>query len=73
MSNNDGGRGGGRKPGRPKDSGYRGQEKFYGKCDVRLSRKELSMLERLSDLNGVSKSDVMRRALRDYFKFNAEE
>ena len=68
MSNNEHGRG----VGRPKDIGIRGGQASTGKCDVRLSTEELGMLERLSDANGVTKSDIMRKALRDFYKFNSE-
>ena len=47
-----------KKHGRPKYS-----NKFYGKCDVRLDKKELEMLDHLSELNEVTRSDIMRRAL----------
>ena len=57
-----------RRQGRPKYS-----NKFYGKCDVRLDKQELVMLEHLSELNEVTKSDIMRRALRDYYMFNTEK
>ena len=57
-----------RRQGRPKYS-----NKFYGKCDVRLDKQELVMLEHLSELNEVTKSDIMRRALRDYYMFNTEQ
>lgn len=57
-----------RKHGRPKYS-----NKFYGKCDIRLDKKELEMLDYLSELNEVTRSDIMRRALRDYYKFNTDK
>ena len=57
-----------KKRGRPKYSNI-----FYGKCDVRLDKQELNMLEHLSELNEVTKSDIMRRALRDYYMFNTEK
>ena len=57
-----------RKHGRRKYS-----NKFYGKCDVRLDKKELEMLDHLSELNEVTRSDIMRRALRDYYKFNTDK
>lgn len=59
--------------GRPKDSGARGGQSYSGKCDVRLDKQELNMLDQLTERNGVTRSDVMRRALRDYFKFNTDE
>jgi hypothetical protein len=67
--NNDIGRG----VGRPKDCGIRGGSASTGKCDVRLSTEELGMLEQLADRNGVTKSDIMRKALRDFHKFNSEK
>ena len=57
-----------RKPGRPMWSGER-----VSKCDVRLNAEERNMLEELAERNNVSNSDVMRRALRDLYKFNSVE
>lgn len=57
-----------KKPGRPRFSNV-----YYGKFDVRLDKQELAMLEHLSELNEVTKSDVMRKALRDYYKFNTDK
>lgn len=57
-----------RKQGRPMFSNV-----YSGKCDVRLDKQELEMLDHLSGLNGVTKSDVMRRALRDYYRFNTDK
>ena len=51
----------------------KGCHNYVGKCDIRLDAKEDSMLNHLAELNGVTRSDVMRRALRDYFKFNTGE
>lgn len=45
-----------------------------GKCDVRLSEEEMSMLEKLSDIEEVTKSDIMRKALRLLFRtYNKEK
>lgn len=60
-------------PGRPKDIGNKGRSVYRGKCDVRLTKEEDAMLNQLAELNEVSRSDVMRRALNDYWKFNTEE
>lgn len=57
-----------RKPGRPNNS-----KSYSGKCDVRLSTQEDSMLNSLAERNNVSRSDVMRKALRDFYKFNSGE
>ena len=57
-----------RGPGRPMWSGER-----VSKCDVRLNAEERRMLEELAARNEVSNSDIMRRALRDLYKFNSEE
>lgn len=57
-----------RKPGRPNDN-----KSYSGKCDVRLSAEEDSILNTLANRNNVSRSDVMRKALRDFWKFNNEE
>lgn len=68
--------------GREKNYGYGGlkrpsasgrKESFSGKCDVRLSAEEDSILTRLANNNGVTRSDVMRRALRDFARFNGED
>lgn len=71
MSKIDGGAGGqgGKSIRKPKKNSHN----YSGKCDVRLDKKEDSMLNHLAELNGVTRSDVMRRALRDYFKFNTGE
>ena len=61
-------RGGLRKPGRPNE-----KQSYSGKCDVRLSAEEDSILNALAQRNSVSRSDVMRKALRDFWKFNSEE
>ena len=47
--------------------------KFYGKCDVRLTKQEDLELTRLAERNGVTRSDVMRRALADFVKFNTAD
>lgn len=54
-------------------SGYRGADVFTGKCDVRLTKEKDLELTRLAERNGVSRSDVMRRALDDFIRFNSEE
>lgn len=57
------------KPGRPRWSG-----KFTSsKCDVRLTSEENDMLNELAERKGVSRSDVMRTALKELHKFNSEE
>jgi hypothetical protein len=58
-----------KRPGRP----YNGKQSYSGKCDVRLSAEENSQLDRLAERNGVTRSDIMRRALKDFLKFNGEE
>ena len=55
-----------RKTGRPMWSGER-----VSKCDVRLNAEERRMLEELAERNEVSNSDIMRRALKDFYKFNS--
>ena len=54
-------------PGRPKFSGT-----YRNKCDVRLNKEESAMLDHLSELNEVSRSDVMRKALKELYKFNTD-
>lgn len=44
-----------------------------GKCDVRLSEDEMAMLEKLADIEEVTKSDIMRKALRLLFKTYIKE
>lgn len=56
--------------GRPGGVGHKGLTVYTGKCDVRLSAEEDSMLNRLAQQNGVTRSDVLRRALKDFYKFN---
>ena len=59
-----------------------GFDSYYGrtdkriktaKCDVRLTREENRMLNQLADSNGETRGEVMRKALRDFYKFNTEE
>lgn len=57
-----------RGPGRPRWTGER-----VSKCDVRLNAEERRMLEELAERNEVSNSDIMRRALRDFYMFNSME
>ena len=57
-----------RRPGRPNE-----KVSYSGKCDVRLTAEENSILDSLANRNNVSRSDVMRKALRDFWKFNSEE
>ena len=44
-----------------------------GKCDVRLSGKELQMLHELAEQNDVTKSDIMRQALRFFHRWCTEK
>lgn len=55
-------------PGRPKFSGT-----YRDKCDVRLNKEESAMLDHLSELNEVSRSDVIRKALKELYKFNTDK
>ena len=57
-----------RKVGRPMWSGER-----VTKCDVRLNAEENEMLNELAELHEVSRSDVVRKAIKDYYKYNTEE
>ena len=57
-----------KKPGRPNDN-----RSYSGKCDVRLSTAENSMLDTLAQRNNVSRSEIMRKALLDFWKFNSSE
>ena len=56
------------KPGRPLKP-----VEFAGKCDVRLTKKENEMLNYLAERNEASRSDIMRTALKELYKFNTEE
>lgn len=55
-----------RRPGRPRWSGTF----TSSKCDVRLTPEENSMLNELANKNEVSRSDVMRKALKELYIFN---
>ena len=46
---------------------------FSGKCDVRLTKKENEMLNYLAERNDASRSDIMRTALKELWKFNTDE
>lgn len=56
------------KPGRPLKP-----VAFSGKCDVRLTKAENEMLNYLAERNEASRSDIMRTALKELYKFNTEE
>ena len=58
---------------RPKGVGNKQQEVRWHKCDVRLDNSENSKLDELAALYGVTRSDVMRRALRNEYTWNREE
>jgi hypothetical protein len=58
---------------KPVDILSKGNTVYTGKCDVRLSSEEDSALSRLAERNGVTRSEVMRKALRDFVKFNTDE
>lgn len=62
-----------KKIGRPEGSGNRGREVYRGKCDVRLSKQDDFDLTRLAERYETSRSEVLRKALRDFVKFNSEE
>ena len=70
MSNNNSGH---RGVGRPGGVGKRGGSVYRGKCDVRLSKQEDLDLTRLAERNGVTRSDIMRKALADFIRFNSRE
>lgn len=72
MSIDESGRRGVGRPGGVGHISRDGHKVYSGKCDVRLDKQELSMLNRLSEANGVTRSDVMRRALRDYYRYNTD-
>lgn len=59
--------------GRPKGVGNKGQRMLTGKCDVRLDERREHMLNYLAERNGISRSDVMRKALENEYRFNTEE
>ena len=56
-----------------KPGGERYSGKFYGKCDVRLTKQEDLELSRLAEKNGVTRSEIIRKALGDFIRFNSEE
>lgn len=49
------------------------ERKNGGKCDVRLTREEDLSLSRLAELNNTTRSAVIRKALRDFIKFNSAD
>ena len=59
-----------KKPGRPEGCGKRGGQTYHGKCDVRLTKEYDNMLNRLADRYGISRSDVMRTALKELADYN---
>lgn len=49
------------------------KDRGYSKCDVRLTREEDGMLQELSERNGVTRSEIMRKALDDFYKWNSPD
>lgn len=47
--------------------------KAAGKCDVRLTAKELEILHELAESNSVTKSDIMRQALHFFHRWCTEK
>lgn len=43
------------------------------KCDVRLSKNDMEILQELADANGLARSTVMRDALRFFHKWCTEK
>lgn len=62
-----------RKVGRPMINNGKGSNVFTGKCDVRLTAEEDNALSRLAERNGATRSEIMRKALRDFAKWCEEE
>lgn len=48
-------------------------QSYSGKCDVRLTHEENRMLNELSYYNSATRSQIMRKALRDFYRFNTEK
>lgn len=46
---------------------------YQSKVDVRLSDKDNNALNRLAECYGESRSTIMRRALKDFIRFNSED
>lgn len=46
---------------------------YQSKVDVRLSDKDNNALNRLADRYGESRSNIMRKALKDFIRFNEED
>ena len=61
------------KRGRYECVGNKGREVLTGKVDTRLNAQENSMLDELSQRNGVSRSEIVRKAIRDFYKWNSSE
>ena len=49
------------------------KEIMPGKCDVRLSKNDMEILQELADANGLSRSTIMRDALRFFHKWCTEK
>lgn len=59
--------------GRAKGVGNKRQAIKYHKCDVRLDNFENAALDRLAERYETSRSDVVRKALRDFIRFTTED
>jgi predicted transcriptional regulator len=49
------------------------KENMPGKCDVRLSKNDMKILQELSESSGRTRSTVMRDALRFFHKWCMEK
>lgn len=58
---------------KPGGERYSGSKVKRGKCDVRLTAQEDLELSRLAEKNGVTRSEIVRKALRDFIMFNSSE
>lgn len=58
---------------RKKDYEFNSRDCFTRKCDVRLTPEQDNKLNELASQNGVSRGEVVRKAIEDFYRFNSRE
>jgi predicted transcriptional regulator len=58
---------------RKKDYSINSRDCYTRKCDVRLTDEQDTKLSELASQNGVSRGEIVRKAIEDFWKFNTNE
>ena len=55
---------------RKKDYSINSRDCFSEKCDIRLTSEQNNKLNELASQNSVSRGEIMRKALDDFYRWN---